>query len=294
MFKGSIVAMITPFDEHNQIDAEGIKRLVEFHIENGTNAIVPCGTTGESPTLTHEEHKKVIELTIKAVAGRVPVIAGTGSNSTAEAVDLTASAREMGADGVLLVAPYYNKPTQKGLYLHFKTIAEKIDIPGIIYNIPSRVGVNLLPSTLAELAELKNIVAVKEASGNLEQMAEIMYQCGDNITLLSGDDKLIPPVMSIGGKGVISVVANIIPKEVSSLIKTYQEGDYEEALKIFQKTVYPLSRTMFYETNPIPVKTAARLMGLPAGNLRLPLSDMEENNFKALKKDLKTFGLLEG
>ncbi|MDD3656240.1 MAG: 4-hydroxy-tetrahydrodipicolinate synthase [Atribacterota bacterium] len=293
MFSGSIVALITPFDEHNQIDEKGIKKLVEFHINNGTNAIVPCGTTGESPTLTHEEHKKVIELTIKAVAGRVPVIAGTGSNSTAETLDLTASARDMGSNGVLLVVPYYNKPTQRGLYIHFKTIVEQIDIPAIIYNIPSRAGVNLLPSTLAELAELKNIVAVKEASGNLEQMAEIMYLCGDKITLLSGDDKIIPPVMSIGGKGVISVVANIIPDKVSSMIKAYLEGNSQEALEIFQKVVYPLSRVMFYETNPIPVKTAARLIGLPAGDLRLPLVDMEENNFKKLKEDLKRFGLLE-
>ena len=222
------------------------------------------------------------------------MIAGTGSNSTAEALDLSASARDMGADGVLLVIPYYNKPTQKGLFLHFKTIAEQVDIPAVVYNIPSRAGVNLLPSTLAELAELKNIVAVKEASGNLEQMAEIMYLCGDKITLLSGDDKLIMPVMSIGGKGVISVVANIIPDKVASLIKAFKEGDCEEALEIFQNIVYPLSRSMFYETNPIPVKTAARLMGLPSGTLRLPLSDMEENNFKMLEGDLKRFGLLEG
>jgi 4-hydroxy-tetrahydrodipicolinate synthase len=294
MFSGSIVALLTPFDENNKIDEEGIKKLVEFHIQNGTDGIVPCGTTGESPTLTHEEHKKVIELTIKAVAGRVPVIAGTGSNSTAEALDLTASAKEMGADGVLLVIPYYNKPTQKGLYMHFKTIAETVDIPAVIYNIPSRAGVNLLPSTLAELAELKNIVAVKEASGNLEQMAEIKYLCGDRITLLSGDDKIILPVMSIGGKGVISVVANIIPDKVSSLVKECLKGNYSVALEMFRKVVYPLSCAMFYETNPIPVKTAARLMGLPAGKLRLPLVDMEENNLRKLKEDLKKFGLWEG
>lgn len=294
MFSGSIVAMITPFNEHNQIDGEGIRKLVEFHIKNGTDAIVPCGTTGESPTLTHDEHKKVIELTIKAVAGRVPVIAGTGSNSTAEAIDLTSYAREAGADGVLLVIPYYNKPTQKGLYTHFRAIAEQVDIPAVIYNIPSRAGVNLLPSTLAELAELKNIVAVKEASGNLEQMAEIMYLCGDKITILSGDDKIILPVLSIGGKGVISVVANIIPDKVSMMVDAYLKGNYQEALEMFQKTVYPLSRSMFYETNPIPVKTAARLMGLPAGNLRLPLVDMEEGNFNRLKEDLNKFKLLEG
>ncbi len=293
MFYGSIVAMITPFDEYNRIDEEGIKRLVDFHINNGTNGIVPCGTTGESPTLTHEEHKKVIEITIKAAAGRIPVIAGTGSNSTEEALELTASARDMGADGVLLVIPYYNKPTQKGLYEHFKTIAEQIDIPAVVYNIPSRAGVNLLPSTLSGLAELKNIVAVKEASGNLEQMAEIMYLCGDKIALLSGDDKIILPVMSIGGKGVISVVANIIPDKMSQLFKTLEEENYKDTLEIFQKFIYPLSRTMFYETNPIPVKTAARLMGLPSGDLRLPLTAMEEENLKRLEEDLKIFGLLE-
>ncbi|MDD4363076.1 MAG: 4-hydroxy-tetrahydrodipicolinate synthase, partial [Atribacterota bacterium] len=246
MFTGSIVAMITPFDQNNKIDEQGIKELVEFHIKNGTDGIVPCGTTGESPTLSHEEHKKVIELTIKAVAGRVPVIAGTGSNSTEEAIDLTASAKEMGADGVLLVMPYYNKPTQKGLYEHFKTIAEKVDIPGIIYNVPSRSGVNMLPSTLAELAELKNVVAVKEASGSLEQMTEIMSLCGDKITLLSGDDKILLPVLSIGGKGVISVVANIIPKEVSTMIEEYQQGNYQQAREMFMDVIYPLSDAMFY------------------------------------------------
>lgn len=294
MFKGSLVALITPFDQNNRIDEKGIRDLVEFHIKNGTDAIVPCGTTGESPTLTHEEHKKVIEITIKAAGGRVPVIAGTGSNSTQEAIDLTASAKDMGAQGVLLVMPYYNKPTQKGLYLHFKTIVEKIDIPAIIYNVPSRSGVNLLPSTLAELAELKNIVGVKEASGNLEQMIEIMHLCGDKITLLSGDDKILLPVLSIGGKGVISVVANIIPDKVSLMVKEFLEGQYQEAQDLFMKVIYPLSRSMFYETNPIPVKTAVSLMGLPAGGLRLPLVEMDENHLIQLKGDLKKFGLLEG
>ncbi|MFW6149347.1 MAG: 4-hydroxy-tetrahydrodipicolinate synthase, partial [Atribacterota bacterium] len=229
MFNGSLVALITPFDENNQIDEQGIKKLVEFHIENGTDGIVPCGTTGESPTLSHEEHKKVIELTVKAVGGRVPVVAGTGSNSTEEAIDLTSTAKDIGADGVLLVMPYYNKPTQKGLYMHFKTIVDKVNIPAVVYNVPGRSGVNLLPSTLAELAELKNIVAVKEASGNLEQMAEIIYLCRDKLTLLSGDDKILLPVLSIGGKGVISVVANIIPDKVSLMVKEFQDGNYQEA-----------------------------------------------------------------
>jgi 4-hydroxy-tetrahydrodipicolinate synthase len=293
MFNGSLVALITPFDENNRIDEAGIKELVEFHVKNGTDGIVPCGTTGESPTLSHEEHKKVIELTVKAVAGRIPVVAGTGSNSTEEAVELTSSAKDMGVQGVLLVMPYYNKPTQKGLYMHFKTIVDKVDIPAVVYNVPSRSGVNLLPSTLAELAQLKNIVAVKEASGNLEQMTEIMYLCGNQLTLLSGDDKILLPVLSIGGKGVISVVANIIPDKVSLMVKEFQRGNYQEAQELFMEVIYPLSRAMFYETNPIPVKTAARLMGLPAGNLRLPMVDMEVNHLMQLKNDLERFGLLE-
>ncbi|GAI29398.1 unnamed protein product, partial [marine sediment metagenome] len=252
MFKGSLVAMITPFTKNSEVDEKGIKELVEFHIKNGTHGIVPCGTTGESPTLSHEEHKKVVELTIKAVAGRVPVIAGTGSNCTREALDLTSHAKEAGADGALVVVPYYNKPTQKGLYMHYKKLAEEVDIPIVVYNVPSRTGVNILPETLAELAELKNIVAVKEASGNLDQMTHIVELCGDKITLLSGDDKLLLPVLSIGGKGVISVVANIIPRDVSNMVREFEKGNYQEAKEIFLSKVYPLSNAMFYETNPIP------------------------------------------
>ena len=293
MFKGSLVAMITPFTESGEVDEQGIKELVEFHIKNGTNGIVPCGTTGESPTLSYDEHKRVVEITINAVAGRVPVIAGTGSNCTREVLDLTSHAQKAGADGALIITPYYNKPTQKGLYLHFKKIAEEIDIPIVIYNVPSRTGVNMLPETLAELAKLKNIVAVKEASGNLDQMTQIVELCGEKITLLSGDDKLLLPVLSIGGKGVISVVANIIPKEVAEMIKYYEEGNYQKAKELFLSKIYPLSNAMFYETNPIPVKTSARLMGLPSGELRLPLCSMSENNLNKLKADLIKFGLLE-
>jgi 4-hydroxy-tetrahydrodipicolinate synthase len=293
MFKGSFVAMITPFTESGKVDEKGINELVEFHIKNGTDGIVPCGTTGESPTLSHEEHKRVVEITIKAVSGRIPVIAGTGSNSTREALDLTSHAKEAGADGALIVVPYYNKPTQKGLYLHYKEIADNVDIPIIVYNVPSRTGVNLLPVTLAKLAELKNIVAVKEASGNLEQMAQIVELCGDKITLLSGDDKLILPVLSIGGKGVISVVANIIPADVANMIREFEKGNYQTAQNIFISKVYPLSSAMFYETNPIPVKTSVQLMGLPAGNLRLPLTPMSDDNLAKLKSDLVKFNLLE-
>jgi len=294
MFKGSFVAMVTPFTESGKVDEKGINELVEFHIKNGTDGIVPCGTTGESPTLSHEEHKRVVEITINAVAGRIPVIAGTGSNSTWEALDLTSHAKEAGADGALIVVPYYNKPTQKGLYLHYKEIADNVDIPIIVYNVPSRTGVNLLPETLAKLAELKNIVAVKEASGNLEQMAQIVELCGDKITLLSGDDKLILPVLSIGGKGVISVVANIIPADVANMVREFEKGNYQTAQNIFISKVYPLSSAMFYETNPIPVKTSVQLMGLPAGNLRLPLTPMSDDNLAKLKSDLVKFNLLEG
>ena len=294
MFKGSLVAMITPFTKSGKVDEKGINGLVEFHIKNGTDGIVPCGTTGESPTLSHEEHKRVVEITIKAVSGRIPVIAGTGSNSTREALDLTSHAKEAGADGALIVVPYYNKPTQKGLYLHYKEIADNVDIPIIVYNVPSRTGVNLLPETLAKLAELENIVAVKEASGNLEQMAQIVELCGDKITLLSGDDKLILPVLSIGGKGVISVVANIIPADVANMVREFEKGNYQTAQNIFISKVYPLSSAMFYETNPIPVKTSVRLMGLPAGNLRLPLTSMSDDNLVKLKADLVKFNLLEG
>ncbi len=294
MFKGSLVAMITPFGENGEVDEKGIEKLVEFHIQNGTNGIVPCGTTGESPTLSHEEHKRVVEVTINAVAGRVLVIAGTGSNCTREALDLTSHAKEAGADGALIITPYYNKPTQKGLYLHFKKIAEEVDIPIIVYNVPSRTGINLLPETLAELSEIKNIIGVKEASGNLDQMTQIIELCGDKITLLSGDDKLLLPVLSIGGKGVISVVANIIPREVSDMVNEFEKENYQKAKEIFLSKVYPLSNAMFYETNPIPVKTSARLMGLPSGDLRLPLAPMSENNLAKLKADLIKFGLLEG
>ncbi len=293
MFKGSFVAMITPFTKNGEIDEKGIKELVEFHIQNGTNGIVPCGTTGESPTLSHEEHKKVVETTIKAVAGRVPVIAGTGSNCTREALDLTSHAKEAGADAALIITPYYNKPTQKGLYLHFKKIAEEVDIPIIVYNVPSRTGINILPETLAELAKLKNIVGVKEASGNLDQMTHIVELCGDKITLLSGDDKLLLPVLSIGGKGVISVVANIIPRDVSDMVSEFEKGNYQKAKELFLSKIYPLSNAMFYETNPIPVKTSARLMGLPSGDLRLPLAPLSKNNLAKLKVDLIKFGLLE-
>ncbi len=289
-FEGSIVAMVTPFRD-GQVDEAKIRELVEFHVKNGTDAIVPCGTTGESPTLSHEEHKKVVEVTIAAAAGRVPVVAGTGSNSTAEAIALTQHAKKAGADGVLMVCPYYNKPTQKGLIAHYRAVAEAVDIPIIMYNIPGRTGVNMLPDTVATLAELKNIVGMKEASGSLEQMTEVISLCGGNITVVSGDDTLTLPLMAVGGKGVISVIANILPKESAELTHAALNGDWKRAKELHLR-LFPLCKAMFYETNPGPVKTAMQILGRLNGELRLPLAPMAEANREKLQKALKAYGLL--
>ncbi|MCH7895902.1 MAG: 4-hydroxy-tetrahydrodipicolinate synthase [candidate division NC10 bacterium] len=289
-FHGSIVAMVTPFRD-GQVDEAKIRELVEFHVKNGTDAIVPCGTTGESPTLSHEEHKKVVEVTIAAAAGRVPVVAGTGSNSTAEAIALTQHAKKAGADGVLMVCPYYNKPTQKGLIAHYKAVAEAVDIPIIMYNIPGRTGVNMLPDTVATLAELQNIVGMKEASGSLEQMTEVISLCGEQITVVSGDDTLTLPLMVVGGKGVISVIANILPKETAELTHAALNGDWKRAKELHLR-LFPLCKAMFYETNPGPVKTAMQILGRINGELRLPLAPMSEANREKLQKALKAYGLL--
>ncbi|MEE8229804.1 MAG: 4-hydroxy-tetrahydrodipicolinate synthase [candidate division NC10 bacterium] len=289
-FHGSIVAMVTPFRD-GQVDEAKIRELVEFHVKNGTDAIVPCGTTGESPTLSHEEHKKVVEVTIAAAAGRVPVVAGTGSNSTAEAIALTQHAKKAGADGVLMVCPYYNKPTQKGLIAHYKAVAEAVDIPIIMYNIPGRTGVNMLPDTVATLAELQNIVGMKEASGSLEQMTEVISLCGEQITVVSGDDTLTLPLMVVGGKGVISVIANILPKESAELTHAALNGDWKRAKELHLR-LFPLCKAMFYETNPGPVKTAMQILGRINGELRLPLAPMSEANREKLQKALKAYGLL--
>ncbi len=290
MFEGSCVAIVTPFRD-GKIDREALADLIEFQIENGTSAIVPCGTTGESATLSHNEHEELVGLVIELVGGRVKVIAGTGSNSTAEAVRLTASAKKAGADGALVITPYYNKPTQEGLYRYYRTIAEEVDIPIVMYNVPGRTGVNLQPSTIARLADITNIVAVKEASANLSQMTEIIALCGGRVTLLSGDDFIILPILSIGGKGVISVAANIVPSKVAQLIKLFNDGDLNGARKI-QLELFPLCQAMFYETNPIPVKTALALMGKIQEGLRPPLCPMSEQNLAKLKNVLADYGLL--
>jgi 4-hydroxy-tetrahydrodipicolinate synthase len=290
MFEGSCVAIVTPFRD-GKIDRKTFADLIEFQIDNGTCAIVPCGTTGESATLTHAEHEELVELAVELVDGRVPVIAGTGSNCTAEAVRLTAGAKKAGASGALVITPYYNKPTQEGLYGYYRTIAEEVDIPIVMYNVPGRTGVNLLPETVARLVDIPNIVAIKEASANLSQMTEIVSLCRERITLLSGDDFIILPIMSIGGRGVISVAANIVPSRVARLIKQFNAGDLEGARET-QLELFPLCRAMFYETNPIPVKTALALMGKIQEEIRSPLCSMGERNLAKLKNVLADYKLL--
>lgn len=288
MFTGSIVALVTPF-KNGKVDFKKLRELIEFHVREGTSAISPCGTTGESPTLSHEEHEKVIAEVVQRVRGRIPVIAGTGSNNTQEALRLTRFAQKAGADGALVITPYYNRPTQEGLYRHFRALAEDTDIPIVLYNVPSRTGVSISPETVARLAEFKNIVAIKEASGSLDQISAILGLC--DITVLSGEDSLILPILSIGGKGVVSVVANIVPKETSAMINSFFKGDMETARKAHHR-LYPLTKAMFIETNPIPVKTAMRILGRLNGELRLPLCEMAEANKRHLTKALNDYGLL--
>jgi len=288
MFEGSLVAMITPF-KNGEVDYSKLKELVEFHIKNGTKGIVPCGTTGESATLSFEEHEKVVGEVVNMVAGRIHVLAGTGSNNTAEALRLTKHAKKVGADGALLITPYYNKPTPEGLYRHYKLIAEDVDIPIIIYNVPSRTGISILPETVASLSEIKNIVGVKEASGNIDQTTQILQLC--NITILSGDDSLTLPIMSVGGKGVISVVANLVPSVVSELTRYCLDGKYDAARKLHLK-LFPLCKGMFIETNPIPVKTAMRLLGRLNGEMRLPLCEMAKEHESQLVNILTNYGLM--
>jgi 4-hydroxy-tetrahydrodipicolinate synthase len=290
MFQGSMVALVTPFKD-GRIDEPALRELVEFHIKNGTDALVPCGTTGESPTLTHDEHKRVIELTVEAANARIAVVAGTGSNSTAEAIDLTRYAKQAGADGALLVLPYYNKPTQAGLIAHCRAVADAADLPLILYNIPGRTGVNMLPETLAALADHPYIVGMKEATGNLEQMTQDIILCGDKLSFLSGDDTLTLPLLAVGGRGVISVVANIVPRDVADLTHAFLSGDWKRAREIHLK-LFPLCQAMFYETNPIPVKTAMALLGMIGGELRLPLSPMSEPNLNRLKAAMRAYGLI--
>jgi len=290
MFKGSIVAIVTPFKK-GKVDEKALGNLIEWHISQGTHGIVPCGTTGESATLDYKEHYRVIEFTIKAVNKRVPVIAGTGANATDETVMLTKQAKKYGADAALLVTPYYNKPTQEGLYRHYKEVAESVDIPLVLYNVPGRTAVNLLPSTVARLAEIKNIVAIKEASGDMKQVSEVIRLCGDRITVISGDDFTTLPLLALGGKGVISVSANVAPKDVSTMCSSWLKGQYDKARAIHYK-LEPLNAVMFIETNPIPVKTALAMMGRIQEELRLPLCEMSSVNKEKLRKVLVDLKLI--
>jgi len=290
MFKGSIVAIVTPFSD-GKIDEDAYRGLIEFQIENGTSAIVPCGTTGESATLNFEEHNRVIDIAVDAVNKRVPVIAGTGGNSTAEAIYFTEHAKKVGVDASLQVTPYYNKPSQEGLYQHYSAIAKAVPLPQVLYNVPGRTSINMLPETVVRLAELPEVVAIKEASGDLGQMAEIIRLAGDKITLLSGDDNVTLPVLGLGGKGVISVVANIVPKDTADMVKAWENGDIDRARELFYK-LFPLCQAMFYETNPVPVKTSLALMGKIKEDLRLPLAPLSQTNLERLKRALEDYGLL--
>jgi len=292
MFKGSIVAIVTPF-ENRKVAEKKFRELIEFQVKNGSSGIVPCGTTGESATLSFQEHEQVIEIAIDQAKKRVPVIAGTGSNSTEEAIMLTRHAEKAGADASLQVSPYYNRPTQKGLYEHFKAIADSVKIPIMLYNIASRTGVNIEPATIARLAgDCKNIIAVKEASGSLDQMSRIKKTCPKDFMLLSGDDSLTLPVLSIGGSGVVSVVANIAPRDAADLVSEFEKGNYKKAQEIHYKLL-PLVKAMFIETNPIPVKTAMGLLGMCEPDLRLPMCAMAPENLEKLKKALIDYRLLK-
>lgn len=290
MFKGSIVAIVTPF-KNGKFDEKAFCDLIEWQISEGTNAIVPCGTTGESATLDYDEHYRVIEITVKTVQRRVPVIAGTGANSTDETIMITKKAKKLGADAALLVTPYYNKPTQEGLYQHYKKIAETVDIPLILYNVPSRTGVNLLPQTVARLTETKNIAWIKEATGDMKQVSELIRLCGDRLTVLSGDDFTTLTLLALGGKGVISVSANVAPRDVSEMCKAWENRDIEKAKRLHFK-LEPLNQAMFLETNPIPAKTALSMMGKIQEEFRLPLCPMSETNKEKLRKTLVSYGIL--
>lgn len=290
MFHGSFVAIVTPF-KNGKVDYEGLKNLIEFQIQNGTNGIVPCGTTGESATLSLEEHEEVIRFTIETVAKRVPVVAGSGSNSTADALRLTKAAEKMGADGALLISPYYNKPTQKGLYEHYRLISENVNIPMILYNVPGRTASNLSSATTVALSRLKNIAGIKEASGNLVQISEIIRDAKPGFLVLSGEDALTYPMLALGCQGVISVTANVAPKLMSEMVNSYLKGDRETSLKRHLELL-ELSNTLFIETNPIPVKEALALMGKIQPEFRLPLVGLADENRLKLKETLKKYSLI--
>lgn len=290
-FKGAFTALVTPFS-NGQIDEEAYRQLIEWQVQSGINGVVPCGTTGESATMSHDEHKRVIRICVDQVKGRVPVLAGAGSNNTAEAVELTGFAKEAGADGALLITPYYNKPTQEGLYQHFKRIADEVSMPFILYNVPGRTSVNLLPATVARLnKDFADVVGIKEATGDLNQVSQVLEFCGPDFQVLSGDDFTVLPLLSVGGCGVISVVSNILPDKMSGMCSAWFDGDLATARKLHFELA-PFSRMMFVETNPIPAKTSLALMGRIKLELRLPLVPLSPANAESLRAFLAGKGLI--
>ena len=290
MFHGSMVAIVTPFKK-GKLDEKAYEGLINFHIQSGTHGIVPCGTTGESATLTQEEHLRVIEITVKMTQGKIPVLAGTGSNSTEEAIFFTRHAKQLGADGALIITPYYNKPTQEGLFQHYKAVTKAVDIPIVLYNVPGRTSVNLLPATVARLMAFDNIVGIKEGTGSLQQIADLVQLCGPRCAIFSGDDFTAFPTMVVGGVGTISVTANIVPAEMAEMMNAALRGDFSGARKIHEK-IYPLHAAMFLETNPGPVKAALALMGKCSDEVRLPLCRLSPKNHETLTKVLRGCGLL--
>jgi 4-hydroxy-tetrahydrodipicolinate synthase len=291
MLKGAFTAIVTPF-KNGQLDEEAYRALIERQIEGGIHGLVPCGTTGESPTLSHAEHKRVVEILIDQVKKRVPVIAGSGSNSTAESVELTKHAQAAGADYALMITPYYNKPTQEGLYQHYKTVTDATKIPIVVYNVPGRTSLNLLPETMARLAGIPNIVGLKDATGDLRQGSKTLELCGDKITVLSGDDFTTFPLLCVGGMGAISVVSNVVPGDMAGMCNAFFKGDLEGAKKLHYK-MWPLTEAMFYETNPAPVKTAMKMLGLTTGEIRQPLCPMSAANEEKLRQVMQKYGLIK-
>lgn len=289
IFTGSGVAIVTPF-QNNEVNYEVLKELIEWHIENDTDSIIICGTTGESSTMSDTERKEVIKFTVDTVGKRIPVIAGSGTNNTAYSVELSRYCEEVGVDALLVVTPYYNKATPSGLQKHYEAIAGSVNIPIILYNVPGRTGLNLTAAVVKNLSQIKNVVAIKEASGDISQVAEIARLCGDDIDIYSGNDDMIVPLLSLGGKGVISVVANILPKDTHDLVTQYLSGNTEEARKL-QLKMNGLINSLFIEVNPIPVKTAMNLMGMNSGELRLPLTEMTKNNLDTLISEMKNYGI---
>ena len=291
-FQGSFVAMVTPF-RNGKVDEAKLRDLVELHVTHGTDGLIPCGTTGESPTLNHDEHHRVVEIVIEAARGRIRVIAGTGSNSTAEAIEMTKHAERAGAAGALVVNPYYNKPTQEGLYRHFRAVAESVAIPVVLYNIQSRTAINVETDTMARLArDVKNIVGVKEASGSLDQMSQVIAACGPDFSVLSGDDNITLPLLAIGGSGVVSVIANIVPRETAELVHAALDGDWKRARELHYR-LFPLARAAFLETNPIPIKEAMAMAGMLEPEFRLPMCRMSDANREKLRAILTPYGLIK-